>query len=126
MSFLEELLANTDREKGHDLSDIQVVSRLREVFALRSEVETFAPGQVIRHKWPELANTKSAGKPVIFVEYIDPVNVRDMVNLTDPSEVYSASTAQTIDCKVMCLSSVAAAVFFANSHEYAAHPDFPN
>jgi hypothetical protein len=107
------------------LTPIQIVARLKNYIAARADVEgvTFAPGDVIVHVAPDVALTRDADMPVIFMGYLDdPIDTKMLAN--NPEEIHSFSAARTLDSTILTYRDDSAVPFLADSKDYKLHPDF--
>ena len=78
ISALARLVGDEPPDETSNLTDFQIIERLRSIHELIGETTHFEPGQIVRHKFPDLANSKAAMTPGIFVRYLDkPVVVAD-------------------------------------------------
>lgn len=112
-----------DDDDSPKLTDVQIIARLTEYHAqvFASEPERFEPGQIIWHKWPELADTREAEFPGIFIRYLDtPIHARDYIR--EPSDLGSTSAARTMDALRGCISEGCFAVHFFDSRTHTATP----
>lgn len=116
-----QMLSAMDDHKGPGLTHEQQITRLSEFYAqvYDAEPERFEPGQIVWHKNPELADSKGAGDPHLFVEYEDkPLLGRDYArNLSD---LYGNAIADRLDCVVLKLSGSTASTFFMDSRRFTA------
>ena len=72
-SVLEALVKGMIEEKAEEAQatpEVQVAA-LREFFAARMTKHTFQPGQVLRHKTPDLATINDEKEPHMFLEYLE-------------------------------------------------------
>ena len=109
-----------DRES---LTDIQITTRLREVFALRSEEYEFEPGDIIIHKYPSMASINSSHEPHVFLEYLpEPLNGFEFSG--DISELFTSAGAITVDCRIGFISGGVFHLMLTDSRNFRPHPDF--
>lgn len=112
--------------EGEGLSDLQVLTRLREVAALTAERHSFVPGQVIRHKFPSLTPFAGGAKPHIFRRYLEsPLRAQDYI--TEIGDLGSGLAPVVLDCVVLGMSRSEEAVceWFQASADWEPHPDYP-
>lgn len=127
MNFIEmiaqELEGGNQSEPPPSLTAEQQVIRLREVFALRMETHTFRPGQILKHKYPELAEVKGAGDPHIFIEYLEtPIRAVDRAEM---DQLGSATVTCHYDCIIgFILEGSAFARVLADSRMWKPHTEF--
>ena len=124
MNFAEMMARNIREDDTATLTHDQQVARLTEYFAqvYGQEPERFAPGTIIWHKNPELADTKGAGDPVLFVRYL-PERVQALdVKFTDLDDLFGNGTPKTMDCVVMVIKQGKAPQYLMESRFYTAKP----
>lgn len=108
---------------GNGLTPEQHVIRLREVMALRAEIHTFTPGQILIHRYPDLSQTRDSYNPQIFMNYLDqPIRGVDMMDLDD---IGSSCATFELDCMVgRIVEGKTFMTFFMDSKWLKPHPDF--
>jgi hypothetical protein len=127
MDMEEKLARAYSKQHASDqtLTDGQIVTRLKGVFAHLQEEHTFVPGQVLLHKYPSLAMTKASGKPCVFVRYLEmTIDISRAVKPTEMSEYFNSNAARVLDCAIMVLHDDSAVTYLLDSTEYRPHPDF--
>ena len=126
MDLMEVLAqaAGESKEDAPSLTDVQVVARLRDVFDAMQEVHTFSPGDVLLHKWPEMATTRGAAAPVLFVKYLPRhLNGWD-ADIADPKDLFNTAATAEMDCMVLHVVKGRAVPHLSDSQRYRPHPDF--
>jgi len=126
MNFSEafaQAMAGGTVDDGRDLTPEQQVIRLREVTALRAETHTFKPGQIVVHKYTELAEIKDADQPRIFIKYLDkPIRAADMM---DFDGLRTSVATHEYDCMFgLITDGLTYTEYFADSRWLKPHPDF--
>lgn len=125
MNFFD-MVANELESSGEpppSLTPEQQVIRLREVLALRAETHTFRPGQILQHRYPELAEVKFATDPHCFIEYLEnPIVAHERADMED---LGSAAATNRYDCMIACvIRGRTFARFLGDSRMWKQHPDF--
>lgn len=109
-------------EKAEPVAPEQQVTDLREFFAAQTATHKFTPGQIMRHKTPDMATIKWANHPHMFLEYLeDPIHAVGFAGFEDLS---SAIATIEYDCKVAVRTGQCVATFFSDSRMWEPHPDF--
>ena len=124
MNFIEMVAKELEGgEPPPSLTPEQQVIRLREVLALRAETHTFRPGQILQHKYPELASIKAADEPHIFIEYLEtPIRAFDRADFED---LGNGNACETYDCVVgYIVRGKHFMMFLSDSRWWKPHPDF--
>ena len=120
---LMKLLASAgDDPEPPKLSDLQMATRLKEIWALMDGEEpvAFTAGDLVAHKVPDMSSNRFVDMPGLFVRYLDePYVVKDHVTLTDPSAAAHTAMTETYDCVILHLlthgDKVKAVPFLAES-----------
>lgn len=120
MTALAGALAN-EREPSPRLSTFQQAARLREVFALRNEAFTFNPGDLMIHKWPNMADTRDADVLCVFIEYLadGPIEACYAKKTEDFS---SNGAARVLDCRIGTIREGDFVIYLADSRVYKPAP----
>lgn len=119
MNLAQLLAAKDDDSPG--LTDEQIITRLSEYFALvhATEPERFEPGQIVWHKYPAMAYSRDAGKPNIFLGYLDaPIRGVDLAR--EPGDLGSMQSAMVLDVRILAIQQDAVAPFLADSRTLTA------
>lgn len=123
---LQQMLGDVlrhNRDDSDGMTPIQIIARLRRV---RDEMrageaqEPFKFGDILIHRWSDMADAKNASAPVMFARYLpSPLAVADHPEAFDGLSGFGSSIAgKVFDC-VMCEHSVGSVSFhLADSREY--------
>ena len=126
MNFAEMMMAGPGRNSDVEttLTHDQQITRLTEYFAqvYGQEPERFAPGQIIYHKNPGLADSRGAGDPILFVRYLPaPIALADNPNLEIDNFSGNIIT-KVVDCVSMRILGSKAPQHMTESRFYTATP----
>lgn len=116
--MMRDMTVNEDEPDS--LTDAQLIGRLKSIYELRGEKHTFTPGQIIRHKYPEMSNKRSGDVPNIFVRYLDKqIVVADHPEaFEDVSDWSSMVASLRLDCVIGTITNNAYCEFFVPSADY--------
>ena len=125
LEALFEGAVNDGDNESPALTDAEMVKRLRAAEAQMREPERFEPGDVMIHRWPDMADTRGADRPAVFAGYLaEPIVTRS--SITDPRDFYESTAAGVIDCTVLkVVAGGRLCRFHADSRDYRMHPGFP-
>lgn len=126
MSAMSKKAGQQSRSEHEDdgYTDVQVVARLLDCFTNMEDAHEFTPGQIILHKFPSLAGTRSGDRPAVYLRKLDPpIAVKDYVD--DASDMYSNSATAVFDMVLGKIMTGTFCEYFGQSKEYKPHPDFP-
>ena len=119
ISALARLAGEESAAKAPNLTDFQIIERLRSIHELTGETTHFEPGQIVRHKFPDLANSDAAKTPGIFVRYLDkPVVVADHPEAFDDITDWAS---MLIACQYDCVVGVVLNGNYLESMEPSSH-----
>ena len=119
--LLAQALTQDNGEQAEEPSDNEVVSILLGCAERWQDTHKFNAGDILLHKWPRVATTRGAKRPIIFLEYWE----QPQILLTDPSDLNSSAAATTVDCRIGVYIDGEFRTFLADSSEYRPHPRFP-
>ena len=107
-----------DMPQAKPASSAVLVDTLRTIFAARSVAHNFTHGQILRHKYPDMANVKDADRPIIFLGY----------KTTPVKELPPRHAVDIQDCLLGALAGsgdqMAWMIYPADAAAYEPHPDF--
>lgn len=117
MNELEAIFGNPGEEPP-SLTPEQQTIRLVEVAKLAEQSERFEPGDILEHKWPELATSKSSTSVTRFSHYLaEPLRASDFI--TEPGDLFNNSVTEVFDCVYsVILSGNHHCTFFGDSSEW--------
>lgn len=119
MQALAQAAGNHEDDES-ELAPIQVIERLRSVHEHLQAFEAFEPGDILAHKFPDLADTKGARDPRMFVRYLrEPVRPAEHPEaFEDASDWGSNITAREFDCVIGVIRGDTYAEFLDESCKY--------
>lgn len=116
--------SNDERRECGGLSDVQVVARMRDCEEKKKVVHKFHHGQIIRHKFPELRDTRGYDSPAMFIEYREFA----LPEVQTVEQMYSSHAVRRPDMVFACLRGDEDKLNFIEypglACEYEPHPDF--
>lgn len=117
MISLEALMGH-DHDDTPTLTHEQQITRLTELFAQvhAVEPERFEPGQIVWHKNAEMAITKVATEPHLFLGYLpEPIDCSKLMR--EPQDVSSSASALVVDCRCISIMRGHGATHLMDSRE---------
>ena len=81
--------------------------------------ETFAPGQVVWFRAPDLTPIRDTDQPHLFVSYLE-APIRGIDLLTDPRQLGMSSAADQVDCRVASLYEGSVSAHLLDSRQLTA------
>jgi len=101
-------------------TDLQVITRLKDVFDNLQEEHRFTPGQVLMHKYPKSCILTSMKLPVVFLEYLP--EARDMLDyIRTPNDLGYPSSGMVVDARVLVYSDGRMYAMAVDSREFKPH-----
>ena len=78
----------------------QIASDLRNCFTALADEHHFQPGDLMIHKFPEMAMLEKADMPVICARLIEPIQMVDQIIPAQSHEAYNSGFAGEADCVI--------------------------
>ena len=118
-TLLREMRSDENDEAG-SMTDVQIIGRLQSICSLRSEKHSFERGQILRHKFPKLANCHTGKAPAIFIRYLaKPCITADHPEaFEDVTDWSSTATSRVLDCVIGAIVKGTYNEFLVESEDY--------
>lgn len=125
MNF-DDFLSDRSEDDRHTMTEKELVAALKRCASAIAEPSVpFAHGDVLLHKFPDLAMSRTANEPCIFIGYLEqPITVSESTRVSEPWDWFSNSAAVTLDCRIGIINGDTFSIYFAASNQYRLHPDY--
>lgn len=114
------------QEPEVEYTPIQHIVRLREVLAKidAQPDRKFERGDILLHRFPDIANSRIAGSPVMFSRWlVKPFYSYERASSSEVTDFSSASAADRFDCQIYALVDGRLVGFLVDSADFDLHPN---